>query len=69
MWVHLYTGIIAGIQQDDRSKWNDEGGVSDPTAAIVGYIAEWEMVVVPEPGVALLALLGVLTCAARRFSA
>lgn len=64
MWVHMYVAQTSG-SIDMRGRWNDEGPTSDPSSPIVGYIVEWEAQAVPEPGTALLALLG-LGALARR---
>jgi uncharacterized protein (TIGR03382 family) len=65
MWVHRYIAQAGGIVVDMRGQWNDENGTADTTSPIVGYIVEWEASAVPEPGTALLGLLGVGLVALR----
>jgi len=52
MWVHFLVNSI-----DNRGKWNDENLTPQPQAPNDGFIIEYELGV-PEPSLALLALLG-----------
>jgi hypothetical protein len=57
MWVHFFVASV-----DQRGSWNDEDLTPQAQAPNVGFIVEYEA---PEPGTALLAVLGVALLARR----